>query len=186
MAPRTSWSRSPDRREQSPASGSHSYDGHTESRRRQAEDDDYYRPGGSRSRSRSPRRSASRSRSRSYRRRSEDYRETGDVNLAAFERPTQLHYKPKLILRGHKRGVSSVKFSPDGKKIASCSADGTIKIWDAETGKHIHTLEGHLAGISTIAWSADSKLIASGSDDKTIRLWDAESGKAHSRRRAIC
>lgn len=32
----------------------------------------------------------------------------------------QVHYRPKLILRGHKRGVSCVKFSPDGKWIASC------------------------------------------------------------------
>lgn len=101
------------------------------------------------------------------------------MNLEAFERPKELHYRTALILRGHKKGVSAVKFSPDGKKIASCSADGTVKIWDAETGRHEHTLEGHLAGISTLAWSPDSKLIASGSDDKTIRLWDAETGKPH-------
>ena len=32
----------------------------------------------------------------------------------------KLHYKQKLILKGHKKGVSGVKFSPDGKYIASC------------------------------------------------------------------
>lgn len=35
-------------------------------------------------------------------------------------RPPEVHYQPKLILRGHKRGVAAVKFSPDGKWIASC------------------------------------------------------------------
>ena len=87
-------------------------------------------------------------------------------------KPEKLFYKEKMVLRGHKRGVAAVKFSPDGRWIASCSADATIRIWETATGKHVRTLEGHLAGISTIAWSPDSKTLASGSDDKSIRLWD--------------
>lgn len=94
-------------------------------------------------------------------------------------KPLQLHYKQKFILRGHRKGVSQVRFSPDGCWIASCAADGTIKIWEAATGKHMRTLEGHLAGISTVAWSPDSNTLASGSDDKTIRLWDRASGKPY-------
>lgn len=36
------------------------------------------------------------------------------------ERPQRLNYVPYMTLRGHKRGVAAVKFSPDGKWIASC------------------------------------------------------------------
>ncbi len=91
----------------------------------------------------------------------------------------EVRYKQKLVLEGHQRGVSQVKFSPDGRWIASCSADATVKIWDASTGKCMQTMEGHLAGISTVAWSPDSQTIASGSDDKAIRLWDRATGKPY-------
>lgn len=35
-------------------------------------------------------------------------------------KPTRLNYKQKFVLKGHKRGVAAVKFSPDGSMIASC------------------------------------------------------------------
>lgn len=95
--------------------------------------------------------------------------------------PQYVPYREKMVLKGHKKGVASVKFSPNGRLIASCSADSTIRIWDASTGEHLHTLEGHLAGVSTITWMPDSKVIASGSDDKSIRLWHVDTGKMHPR-----
>jgi COMPASS component SWD3 len=59
------------------------------------------------------------------------------------------------------------------------ASDATLKIWDAATGEHQHTLRGHLAGISTLAWAPDSTVVASGSDDKSIRLWNALTGKPY-------
>ncbi|KAL4911070.1 hypothetical protein BDW74DRAFT_142376 [Aspergillus multicolor] len=94
-------------------------------------------------------------------------------------KPDYVDYRQKFLLRGHLRGVSAVRFSPDASMIASGGADGAVKVWGASTGKLIHTFEGHLAGISTISWSPDGATIASGSDDKTIRLWNVLTGKAH-------
>lgn len=99
----------------------------------------------------------------------------------ARPRPRRIKYKQYKVLEAHRKGVAQVKFSPDGKWIASCSADATIKVWDADTGKVLHTMEGHLAGVSTIAWSPDSKTLASGSDDKAIRLWNRITGKPYPR-----
>jgi WD40 repeat protein len=45
-------------------------------------------------------------------------------------------------LTGHKGGVTSVSFSPDGKSIASGSEDNTVWLWDVHTGKTLRTLAG--------------------------------------------
>jgi WD40 repeat protein/formylglycine-generating enzyme required for sulfatase activity len=70
-------------------------------------------------------------------------------------------------------------YSPDGKKIAGGSDDGSIKIWDAETGKEVHNLSSHSddSRVTSISYSPDGKKVASGSDDYSIKIWDAETGK---------
>lgn len=81
-----------------------------------------------------------------------------------------------LALHGHVGPVSQVRISPNGKFVASASADATVKLWDAATGAHMDTLVGHMAGVSCLAWTPDSNILASGSDDKAIRLWDRVTG----------
>jgi len=72
----------------------------------------------------------------------------------------------------------SVSFSPDGKTFVSGGAfDNTVKLWDAATGREIHTLSGHSASVESVAFSPDGKTIVSGSGDKTIKLWDVVTGR---------
>ena len=73
--------------------------------------------------------------------------------------------------------VSSVSFSPDGKTLASGSADQTIKLWDVTTGKEIRTFQGHSRSVLSVSFSPDGKTLASGSYDNTIKLWDVTTGK---------
>ncbi|GAJ09300.1 unnamed protein product, partial [marine sediment metagenome] len=76
-----------------------------------------------------------------------------------------------------REGRPSASFSPDGKRIVSGSVEGTIKLWDASTGRELMALRGHSAGVGSPAFSPDGKLIVSGSADKTVKVWDARSGK---------
>ncbi len=79
------------------------------------------------------------------------------------------------FLSGHSDSVNSVAFSPNGKILASGSADGTILLWDTETHRPIgEPLTGHTDLIMSIAFSPDGKTLASGSYDNTIILWDVE------------
>ncbi|KAF2273944.1 WD40 repeat-like protein [Westerdykella ornata] len=129
-------------------------------------------------------RSRSRSRSRSNSSRSRSHSPSRHHNGSPSQpppprKPSTLHYEPLLLLRGHTKGISCVKFSPDGNWIAAASADCTITLWSVPDGRLEHTLAGHLAGINALAWSPDSKILASASDDKSIRLWDISTGLAH-------
>ncbi|HEY9810405.1 MAG TPA: NB-ARC domain-containing protein [Halomicronema sp.] len=60
----------------------------------------------------------------------------------------------------------------EGRVIASCSSDHTVKIWEPLTGECIKTLEGHRDIVQTIAFCPNGGLVASGSADRTIRLWN--------------
>ena len=49
----------------------------------------------------------------------------------------------------HSREVKAVSRSEDGKFLVSASADGTLKVWDVETERHINTLNGHTDEVGT-------------------------------------
>ena len=80
-------------------------------------------------------------------------------------------------LGGHANQVWAVSFSPNGKLLATGSADKTVKLWDTTTRKEIKTLSGHTDGVYAVSFSPNGKLLATGSYDKTVKLWDTTTRK---------
>jgi RNA polymerase sigma factor (sigma-70 family) len=73
--------------------------------------------------------------------------------------------------------VISVAFAPNGRTLASGSADGSIKLWNSKTGALLRALTGHTWTVEDLCFSPDGRRLASTSADRTLRLWEVETGR---------
>ncbi len=81
------------------------------------------------------------------------------------------------MVQGHRETVRDLVFSPTDSKFASCSDDGTIKIWSFADAEEERTLTGHGWDVKCLAWHPTKGILASGSKDNLAKIWDPKSGK---------
>ena len=75
-------------------------------------------------------------------------------------------------LQGHAGWVGSLVFWPDGKTLASASADQTIRVWDLPSRTCTDVLRGHCSEVWRLALLPDNRTLVSGAKDGTVCLWD--------------
>lgn len=90
--------------------------------------------------------------------------------------------RPKALsppLAVHTNRVNSLAFSPDGKTLATGSADSTVRLWNVTDPAHVtqatdlkEPLSGHTGPVESVAFSRDGHMLATGSADKSARLWN--------------
>ena len=69
----------------------------------------------------------------------------------------------KVHIDAHQGRIRCVAYSPDGKKIGTCSNDHIISIWDAEHGERLlEPLQGHIDVVLSIEFSPGGSFLVSG------------------------
>lgn len=94
------------------------------------------------------------------------------------------------VFSGHTGEVTTASFSPDGAQVLTGSLDGTVRLWNAATGKEekrivparaLLTVKGEevdgFQGVSSAAFSADGRRIVIGGLDGRAHVWDLQSGR---------
>jgi platelet-activating factor acetylhydrolase IB subunit alpha len=96
-----------------------------------------------------------------------------DSNAVKFEGLPRAPEKHALI--GHREAVTCLAFHPVFSILISASEDGSIRLWDYESGVFERTLKGHTATVNYIAIEPNTgQVLASASADLTVKLWSFE------------
>lgn len=92
---------------------------------------------------------------------------TGEVRLWDAATGKELRH-----CEGHRERVDCVAFSPNGRMLATGSADNTVRLWEVVTGRERQCFQGHQSWISAVSFSPDGRLLVSSSDDITALVWN--------------
>ncbi|HEX8069497.1 MAG TPA: caspase family protein [Pyrinomonadaceae bacterium] len=63
------------------------------------------------------------------------------------------------------------------KQMQQATTTGTLKLYDAQTGREVRAFDGHTSEVQAVALSRDARLVASAAADNSIKLWDAQTGR---------
>lgn len=81
-------------------------------------------------------------------------------------------FKVSRRLRGHRHGIASLAFTPDGNQLVSAGTrqDTAIRIWDVRRGTPLGTMEGHTGEVSSLVFMPDRRTLVSAGE--RLRFWD--------------
>ncbi|MDO4584232.1 MAG: WD40 repeat domain-containing protein [Planctomycetia bacterium] len=97
---------------------------------------------------------------------------TGDISVWNMGTRRVIQY-----FKGHDGYIEDLCFSPDGKKLASCGTDRTLRVWDVKSGRELDCWKEHSDRINSVEFSPDGKQLLTGGEDKVMRLWEVRTGR---------
>lgn len=90
--------------------------------------------------------------------------------------------QPRLVVQlGHSEDINDAAISRDDKYVLTGSADGTARLWEADTGRKVRDFGEHSVGltpeVTAVAFSQESKYVLTGSDSGIVQQWEADTGR---------
>lgn len=83
-----------------------------------------------------------------------------------------------IIIKGHERPLSQLKFNKEGDLLFSVARDQTASVWFSHNGERLGTLSGHGGAIFSVDIDPSSTVCVTGSADLSFRLWDIKTGQS--------
>ena len=84
----------------------------------------------------------------------------------------QLCHRERLVLQGHQADVFTVAYSPDGKLLATCGIDRTVRLWNPMDGRLLFTSPLHDVELSHLVFSPSGKQLAASDHRGIVRIYD--------------
>jgi WD40 repeat protein len=100
---------------------------------------------------------------------------SGEVRLLPWIDGLEPRQQPK-VLATHEDVFFDVAFRPGGKSLASGGTDGSVRVFDVESGMERLKISNHASWVSDVCFSPDGARLATASRDKTAKVFDAENG----------
>jgi WD40 repeat protein len=75
-------------------------------------------------------------------------------------------------IHAHRDAVNCVRFSPDGRRLAAASRDGTVKLWDGASGSLLKIFRTRQGEVFAAAFDPAGKTLASAGADGTVKIWE--------------
>ncbi|KAL6507025.1 Eukaryotic translation initiation factor 3 subunit I [Orobanche hederae] len=82
-----------------------------------------------------------------------------------------------LLLKGHDRSITCVKYNREGDLLFTCAKDSNPTVWFADNGERLGTYNGHNGVVWLCDVSKDSSMLITGSGDSTVKLWNVQNGE---------
>uniref|UniRef100_A0AAY4DZR3 Pre-mRNA processing factor 4 (PRP4)-like domain-containing protein n=1 Tax=Denticeps clupeoides TaxID=299321 RepID=A0AAY4DZR3_9TELE len=93
-----------------------------------------------------------------------------------------LPFSLKSLVNRHNTNVGAISFHPKSTlsleesdvNMASCAADGSVKLWSLDSDEPVADIEGHTMRVARVAWHPSGRFLGTTCYDNSWRLWDLD------------